>query len=711
YWVRARALETPTQYENASTIGYENQAWNYHIYEGKLVTGIYPSEVLPRGNYVTGTVNIPEGADWRVDNAHPWILAIPDAAIFGGAGQTVVHVHGTLNIWKTGMISTNKEFGSYSSPGTRPIIETVPYILVHPEGTLVRDPYAFLNAPVIIRGGIVRINTPAARIRLESGKLYLTYYQDGTAPGDPPSCDYFKTDTFSLVEWLGGKIYRMGIDCGSSLYLSGQSGGDAYIGPDDQFGVVASAGTQDCRIYYASRNAEDCSEFYGLPPGTLDPSWEEPPVVAGTSTATTTPSDTGTSTATSTPPITQDNGSSTSTATTTPSVPGEGSTSSTTTPPTTPPGDTASSTSTSTPPTTPPGDVLGTSTATTTPPVVAGETSTSTSTSTPSETGGGSATSTASSTPPVGDGGGTATSTPGVFCYDGPAYYEGITLEELNATCGHGWAPRPTIFPITMWGRNPLEERMQITEYYIGATGEASWFKVSNMMGFVPVDLGITDIFMDAVRTPFPVLSILARQYVLLRTPGALVNEPPTTSMNGGVEMTQQYAATVLPELNGSSGSIRFNYTSSLQEEGVDTEVLNFTRGECSGVVTSIGSCVLMRPYMVGNYPGDAGYVPWSMPTQDTATSFSAMLSIGDTSGNSTVSEELKSTPSLESESSIEAVMQTDKSTVGVEPSAVKGEENPQTVDGAQAITDSISDQAPVSSTPDLLLFISTIES
>jgi hypothetical protein len=155
---------------------------------------------------------------------------------------------------------------------------------------------------------------------------------------------------------------------------------------------------------------------------------------------------------------------------------------------------------------------------------------------------------------------------------------------------------------------------MQITEYYIGGEGEASWFKVADMMGYVPVDLGVTDIFMGDTRVPFPVLSILARQYVLLRTQGALINEPPASSMNGGVETTQQYAATILPSIIGDSGSIRFNYTTSARFPGTDIEVLNFTRGVCRGVITPIGSCVLLRPYMIGNYPGDAGYVPWSMP-------------------------------------------------------------------------------------------------
>jgi hypothetical protein len=59
---------------------------------------------------------------------------------------------------------------------------------------------------------------------------------------------------------------------------------------------------------------------------------------------------------------------------------------------------------------------------------------------------------------------------------------------------------------------------------------------------------------------------------------------------------------------------MKFSHTDSARLPGTDFEMTNFESGVCPGVISSIGSCVLTHPYLVGNYEGDAGYIPWSMP-------------------------------------------------------------------------------------------------
>ncbi len=637
YWVRARALDTPTQYENASTIGYANQSWKYNIYEGRRIAGVYPNEIIPRGSdavYVTGEVTVQSGEEWMVGNDRSWVLALPDAAIFGGNAQTVIHVYGTLGIWKTGSISTNKQFANYTSESNRPLIETVPHIVVHEGGVFVRDPYTYLTAPVIVRGGVVRVNTIASRMRLESGKLFLTYFDDGTSPAEIPSCSTYRDRTM-LLEWLGGKVYRIGVDCGPAIPPTGQDEGQQG-GPDDPFGVLAMQDAEDCHVYYAARDFVDCNEYYGLPPEFIDPPPEAIPPVESTTTpeiddemststatstddvppvedsqgdavGTTTPAD-GSASSTEELPPPEDSGSGSS-ATTTESLSLIDSSSTSTA--TSTPVEDGSGSSTSTPPIDNGGLVAGTSTATSTP----GEEGPPSSTSTPPIDGGGIVTGTSTATSTASGEDGSATTTESVFCYDGPLYYDGITDEELNATCGHGWAPRPELFPVTSGGWNPLDGRMQITEYYIGAAGESSWFKVSNMMGSAAIDLKLTDVSIAGVRIPFPVLSIPAREYVLIASDGLTAQAVPLVSQNGGVETRAEYIGFVLPEDIESSGTIRFFYTTrpGLPEE--DIEIFDYERGVCPGIISSIGSCVLERPYLVGNYEGDAGYVPWSMPS------------------------------------------------------------------------------------------------
>jgi hypothetical protein len=485
YWTRSVDVSLPTRSDSVSSYGKENHVWKYRIFEGRNILEMYTGEVSSiqrsRAPYVSGQITIVAGEELKIDHTKEWVLVPSVSYIYESGDNTELSVHGILHVWRAG----NLRAAGYAEP----------HVVVYSGGTIIRDPYAFLSAPTLVRGGKMRTNA-IHFVQIEGGDLYLTNYQDATLQ-EVVSCESLREERYRY-SWTGGNIYVEGIHCGHRELMD-EGGQWMGYGTYDTFGVLFGDDADGCSAFllndsgvFSCQDVEESSGQTDLPGDTQSGDESVPP------------EDTGNATTTESIPIDY---------------------------------------------------------------VSLGLTA---------------------------DG-----------CFDG-THADATTSAQQASRCGNGWAPRPSLFPIgDMVVQRPAGGgRMHVVEYFIGATGSASWLKVGNMMGGAYVNMYNSDYRIGDVRKPIPVLSIPKRNHIVIVGEGEFdAAVLPAQEEIGGAMSTLFYLDRTGIPGDWNEKTLEVLNASSPRDETIQIETLILSRDTCSGVVTPYGSCLLHHRALFWNDP------------------------------------------------------------------------------------------------------------